>query len=666
MIFKNWDAVRRYNADIDSPIFNTKQLFDAGLEPSAAAKHETHTVKGVEQSFYTAEQAVRIAGRKIKPRENFIMNDMDRLHRHIQQIMEAEAPLFDLEYVCNRTQELLDRYYHIKSYFPATDAARRKRLDKKAFELRRFAGEFVKSSAGVAAKYGGNGEMTIDESKMFSAVTVKQITDELVRSFVPDHPKDEFPLARLMKRKVVIHCGETNTGKTYSALQDLKKAKTGVYLAPLRLLALEVFQTLNGGGTPCDLLTGEEKHTVEGATYVSSTIEMMNLDNEYDIALIDEAQMAADPQRGNSWTKAMLGVRARELIICCSNNAVPLITKLIEDCGDICETVQHTRDTPLVFEKKQYVFPADVMPGDALIAFSRRSVLELADSLAACGIEASVIYGALPPDNRRMQMQRFIDGESSVVVATDAIGMGLNLPIKRVVFTQVEKFNGVDIRNLAASEIQQIAGRAGRKNIYDTGYVCSCLSQRLIESGLNAKLPELQHAYYLPIEQYVLKLPLGDLRQRLKACMDSRDISYINKGDLTEPLRLLMDIQKYESLSMREQYRLIFVPFDIKNRGLRAAWRSYVDLYSNGQPIPKPDVEGSHLDDWEYAYKELDLYYSFCSAMEIEINADWVMEKKREVSKEIDRLLLQSLRNSGPGKNDALVEKLYVTHFEGA
>jgi ATP-dependent RNA helicase SUPV3L1/SUV3 len=457
----------------------------------------------------------------------------------------------------------------------------------------------------------------------------------------------------MMKRDVVIHCGDTNTGKTYSALRSLMKARTGIYLAPLRLLALEIYQTLNNSGVPCDLMTGEEKLRVDGAMHVSSTIEMLHFDREYETALIDEAQLMADPQRGSSWTKAILGVRARKLIICCSNNAVPLLKKLVEDCGDTYTIEQHKRETPLVFENGRYSFPEHVLPGDAIIAFSRRRVLQMADTLVARGIKTSVIYGALPPENRRMQIHRFTSGDSSVIVATDAIGMGLNLPVKRVVFTQAEKYNGIERRQLTASEIKQIAGRAGRKNIYDVGYVASCSPQWQIGSKLKAGLPELRYAYYLPIEQYVLTLPLGTLRQRLKACMDSRAINYIYKGDLTEPLGLLSEVESYECLSMREQYRMIFVPFDTNNGGLRAAWRSYVGLYAQGLPIPEPLIRVQYLDEGEYAYKWLDLYYSFCSAMGIEIDADWVMEKKREVSEAIDRLLLMSLREPAWGHGSA-------------
>jgi ATP-dependent RNA helicase SUPV3L1/SUV3 len=561
--------------------------------------------------------------------------------------MESENPLVELAVICDKTRSLLVKCNRIKAYYPAPDVALRKRLYDDAAELRRTAEEYVRKSAAlVSVKYDHGADMGLSEVNLLSEATVKHITDKLVRSFVPDHPKDEFPRTRRMKRNIVIHCGETNTGKTYRALQALMTAGAGVYLAPLRLLALEIFQTLNGGGVPCSLLTGEERQSVEGARHISSTIEMLNIDDEYDVALIDEAQMIANPQRGSSWTKAILGVRAKEVIVCCSGNAVPLLVKLIESCGDDYSIVKHTRETPLVFEDKPFTFPNDVQPGDALIAFSRRRVLELAHELTELGTRASVIYGALPPENRRMQMQKFVDGGNSVVVATDAIGMGLNLPVKRIVFIETEKYNGFGIHPLTPGEIQQIAGRAGRRNMYDTGYVNAQCSRSEIESALRSELPELQYAYYHPVEQYVLSLPLGDLRQRLNACTSARDVEYIRNADLLAPMSLLTEVEEIESLTMQEQYRLIFIPFDTGNRELRAAWRSYVKLYSKGLPIPEPEIYGVYLDEWELAYKRLDLYHSFCRAMGVELDSDRVLERKREASEEIDGLLLKSLRKT--------------------
>lgn len=122
-------------------------------------------------------------------------------------------------------------------------------------------------------------------------------------------------------------------------------------------------------------------------------------------------------------------------------------------------------------ENKAFVFPDDVRQGDALIAFSKKSVLDVAGRLEEVGVNASVIYGSLPPEIRRRQMHLFHKKKTKVVVATDAIGMGLNLPVKRIVFLQAEKFDGVTRRLLTTAEVKQIAGRAGRFGLYPKGYV---------------------------------------------------------------------------------------------------------------------------------------------------------------------------------------------------
>lgn len=132
---------------------------------------------------------------------------------------------------------------------------------------------------------------------------------------------------------------------------------------------------------------------------------------------------------------------------------------------------RYQRKTALICEDTPFSFPESVLPGDALVVFSKKSVLDVAGRLEEEGIKASVIYGSLPPEIRRRQMQLFTSGKTKVVVATDAIGMGLNLPVRRIVFVQTQKFDGTTRRGLTVPEVKQIAGRAGRFGLFDTGYV---------------------------------------------------------------------------------------------------------------------------------------------------------------------------------------------------
>lgn len=482
---------------------------------------------------------------------------------------------------------------------------------------------------------------------------------QVISQIIPEHPKDEFPLARTLQRHFVIHYGDTNTGKTYHALKALKKAETGVYLAPLRLLALEVFQNLNEDGIPCILTTGEEDIVVDGARHISSTIEKLDVHTRYEVAVIDEAQMLSDSQRGHAWVKAILGVVCAQVHICCSPNALKLVIKLIESCGDTHEQVEYLRNTELVFEPELFTFPESVSKGDALIAFSKKSVLGISSLLSQKRIKASVIYGDLPPETRRNQIRMFIDGETQVVVATDAIGMGLNLPVKRIVFMETEKFNGEDVVLLKPSEIKQISGRAGRKGIYDIGYVSSVSDREHIIESLGRRLNDLSSAYYLPLEKYILRFPFGSLEKRMIACMDARgNISYLNKTDLTQPLSLLKKIDG-TPLSMEEKLSLIFIPFDAKSDALVEEWLFYIYAYiadktggrlsyfvetkrQNRQPAIHDE-----LGILEHEYKSLGLYYSFCSTMKLPLDKQSVMDKKYRIAEEIHDVLRTKMKKMG-------------------
>ena len=296
--------------------------------------------------------------------------------------------------------------------------------------------------------------------------TLEGLNSELAFQGYPD----TFEIARRLQRSVTLYVGPPNSGKTHAAFERLAQAHDGAYLAPLRLLALEGRDRLVARGVACSLLTGEENVPVPGAGLVSSTIEMVSTNRPIDLAVIDEAQMIFDPSRGWAWTQAIVAVPANEVIVICSSYAVPAIQNLLGLCGERCE-VRH-------FERKQHV---DVLPhpvpigdlkkGDAVVAFSRRDVLMLRDQIAAGGHPVSVIYGALPPEVRRREAERFAQGESDILVATDAIGMGLNLPIRRVLFSTMTKFDGQGDRPLNESEVHQIAGRAGRFGIHEEGFV---------------------------------------------------------------------------------------------------------------------------------------------------------------------------------------------------
>ncbi len=330
-------------------------------------------------------------------------------------------------------------------------------------------------------------------SYLWSVSYVPRAIRSSLELLVALNPKDEYPEARALQRHFVVHIGGTNTGKTYAGFQRLIRAETGVYLAPLRLLALEAQETLLDYGVNCSLTTGEEEDVKDGDTHVAATAEKLDMKRRFDVAVIDECQMIADRERGYAWTRAILGVLAEEVHLCAAPEAKNLLLRLIRSCGDTFEVVEHQRKTPLICMKRVVDY-LDIQPGDALITFSKVGVLSVAEDLRMHGKEPAIIYGALPYATRRKQVEGFLNRERQYVVSTDAIGMGLNLPIRRIIFMDTSKFDGKERRPLKPEEVQQIAGRAGRFGIYDKGYVGATENLSLIQTAMETVVPPLTYA----------------------------------------------------------------------------------------------------------------------------------------------------------------------------
>lgn len=474
-----------------------------------------------------------------------------------------------------------------------------------------------------------------------------------VSMLVPARPEMEFPDTLEMKRKFILHIGPTNSGKTYHALERLKHAKNGVYLGPLRLLALEVYERMKESQTPCTMLTGQEHIFESDSRVISSTIEMLDMDQYYDIAVIDEAQMIIDSDRGHSWTRAVLGVKAKEIHICMSPAAEQVITHLIGLCHDSFEIRRYTRKTPLVCEKEPFSFPEDVKPGDALIVFSKKSVLDVAGRLEAIGMNASVIYGSLPPEIRRKQMHLFNQGKNQVIVSTDAIGMGLNLPVRRIVFIETDKFDGVKRRRLMVPEVKQIAGRAGRFGIYDTGYITAMGEEPLdYISNLYAQEEEQIQKVSLGFPQVLLNLP-EPLDQILHTWHDVATEYPFEKISIDEILFLYHKAEKHSAFidgfdDKRVLYKMVTCPIDIQNPKVVSLWLRYCETYSADVSLKKPDIRQLHFEGiakLETYYKQLDLYYQFSERFGKVVDEKWLERERGKTEVEIMKCLSKGKEN---------------------
>lgn len=469
---------------------------------------------------------------------------------------------------------------------------------------------------------------------------IPRIVAEEFNRLLPENPKDEYPLARKMKRKFFLHLGDTNTGKTYNALQRLKQSQNGVYLAPLRILALENFERLNSENIPCNLLTGEEEVIVRGAGHSSCTVEKANIQDFYEVAVIDEVQMISDSQRGDAWTRAILGLCCPEIHLCGAINAKEQLIRMIEDCGDDVEIKEYSRLVPLKPQRAPVRF-SDVRKGDAFVAFSKRRVLSLSRYFTERGIKNSVIYGDLPPEVRRLQYDSFISGDNQILVSTDAIGMGVNLPIRRIIFTEIKKFDGEEFRFLSSQETKQIAGRAGRIGIYDVGYV-ACMEDdiKFIENNLEVQDDEIENAAVAPSET-ILNIGGLPLKEKL-ALWGTREesLSYYRKKDVRDFILILDRLKPYK-LPESVEWRLMMLPFDVNDEALLNQFICYVEecFTQKAAMLSKPELTAHSLSIYEEYYQKINLYYSFSKSLNLDFDEQWVYESRKLISEEINQLL---------------------------
>ena len=299
-----------------------------------------------------------------------------------------------------------------------------------------------------------------------------------------------------MKQEILAILGPTNTGKTFLAIERMLEHENGVIGFPLRLLAREVYDKVveKIGVSHVALVTGEEKIIPPKADYYLCTVESMPQDINFEFAAIDEIQMCADPERGHIFTDRLLNYRGDKLTMFLGSDTIKkLITYLVPET----EFIYRERLSKLTYSGFKKI--SRIKPRSAIIAFSVDDVYALAEFVRRQKGGAAVVMGSLSPKTRNSQVEIYQSGDVDFLIATDAIGMGINMDIDNVYFSGLKKYDGKQIRNLRDSEIGQISGRAGRymnDGSFGTTGECEKLTDEQIEKIENHKFDNIQNIFW--------------------------------------------------------------------------------------------------------------------------------------------------------------------------
>ena len=299
-----------------------------------------------------------------------------------------------------------------------------------------------------------------------------------------------------LSKKITALLGPTNTGKTHDAIEKMLEFDSGIFGLPLRLLAREVYEKClkKIGANKVALITGEEKIIPNSADYFVCTVESMPKDKVVDFVAIDEIQMCADKERGHIFTDRLLYSRGEKLTIFLGSQ---IMKNIIHELVEGVEFLKKERFSNLSYGGHKKISRLDRKT--AIIAFSIEEVYAIAELVRRQKGGAAVIMGSLSPKTRNSQVDLYQSGDVDYLVATDAIGMGLNMDIEEIYFSNLKKFDGKKTRRLNLVEISQIAGRAGRyKNngIFGTTGDCEALDSDEIKKIENHDLPDIKMLYW--------------------------------------------------------------------------------------------------------------------------------------------------------------------------
>ena len=360
------------------------------------------------------------------------------------------------------------------------------------------------------------------------------------------------------ENKIVAILGPTNTGKTYMAIEKMLEFNSGIFGLPLRLLAREVYDkcVLKLGTEKVALITGEEKIIPSAAKYYICTVESMPKDKIVDFVAVDEIQMCGDTERGHIFTDRLLNFRGEALTMFLGSQIMKnIISQLLKNV----EFINQERFSKLSYNGSKKI--SRLNRKSAIIAFSIEEVYALAELVRRQKGGSAVIMGSLSPKTRNSQVELYQSGDVDYLVATDAIGMGINMDIEQINFSSLRKFDGKKRRRLRMTEISQIAGRAGRfKNDGYFGITGDCSEINSDEAEVVEKhtFSEIENIFWrnsklnfnnkLSLLKSLDEKPNKDWLKRINECEDEKVLKYflkdspnINIKDNEENLKIIWE-----------------------------------------------------------------------------------------------------------------------------
>ncbi|XP_077376089.1 ATP-dependent RNA helicase SUPV3L1, mitochondrial [Festucalex cinctus] len=485
-------------------------------------------------------------------------------------------------------------------------------------------------------------------------------------------PANWYPEARAIQRKVIFHAGPTNSGKTYHAIKRYLAAKSGVYCGPLKLLAHEIFEKSNQAGVTCDLVTGEERTFVDpdgrASGHVACTIEMCSVTTPYEVAVIDEIQMIRDPSRGWAWTRALLGLCAEEIHVCGEPAAINFIRELMYTTGEEVEVHTYQRLTPFSILNSAVESLDNLRAGDCIVCFSKNDIYSISRQIEARGLECAVIYGSLPPGTKLSQAKKFNDPDDpcKILVATDAIGMGLNLSIKRIIFNSLMKPNINEkgekhMETISTSQALQIAGRAGRfSSKFKEGEVTTMHRDDLpvLKDILSRTVEPIETAGLHPtaeqIEMFAYNLPDATLSNLIDIFVSLSQVDGLYFVCNIDDFKFLADMIQHIPLNLRSRYVFCTAPINKKQPFVCTSFLKFARQFSRDEPLtfdwvcrhvswplapPKNIKDLVHL---EAVHDVLDLYL-WLSYRFMDMFPDTA--SVREIQQELDTTIQAGVRN---------------------